>query len=128
MFRLTFSDSACLSGFFVFFFFFSSFLDFFLLHQSARRKRGLACCHSFIHSFIHAYDLSRNNIWRRRRTISLCSSQMCLLRTGKKNFVAFVIEDREGERETPGRYSNINIMKFTSTASDIFLLSFVCVI
>ena len=127
MFRLTFSDSACLSGFFVFFFFFSSFLDFFFTTSECSKEKR-PCLLSLIHSFIHAYDLSRNNIWRRRRTISLCSSQMCLLRTGKKNFVAFVIEDREGERETPGRYSNINIMKFTSTASDIFLLSFVCVI
>ncbi len=47
-FRLTFSYSVCLVGFFF------SFLDFFFTTPQCLRKKGLACCHSFIQSFIHS--------------------------------------------------------------------------
>ena len=48
VFRLTFSDSVCLTGFF----FFYSFLEFFY-YSTMLEEKDLACCHSLIHSFTH---------------------------------------------------------------------------
>jgi hypothetical protein len=60
VFRLTFSDSVCLTGFFF------SFLDFFFYYSVALEEKR-PCLLSLTPSFIHSFDLSRNNIQRTRR-------------------------------------------------------------
>lgn len=83
VFRLTFSDSVCLTGFFFYFFF--SFLEFFY-YSTTLEEKDLACCHSLIHSFTHLTlaETTYREQEERRTTSHLCSVVIQLLISNKR--------------------------------------------